>query len=153
VAAEEAKRESRQVNGVGPSGRQVAQNVARIRSYRSLTTVQLSKLLAEVGRPITPSSITKIELGQRQVNVDDLIALAVVLGVNPSALLIPNTLDGEVEITAVGVVNLVDAWDWLDGYIPVEIPEDDDGSAVPAFQLAARPPGKRRFTVQQPPAE
>jgi hypothetical protein len=45
--------------------------------------------MAAAGRPILPSGLSKIEQGQRAVDVDDLVALAIALQVNPNALLLP----------------------------------------------------------------
>jgi hypothetical protein len=47
----------------------------------------LSDRLAEVGRPIVPSGLSKIELGNRRVDVDDLTALAAALDTIPNDLL------------------------------------------------------------------
>ncbi|MEU2311200.1 helix-turn-helix domain-containing protein [Streptomyces albidoflavus] len=48
---------------------------------------ELSSRLKLLGRPILPSGITKIEQGQRRVDVDDLVALAIALKVTPNRLL------------------------------------------------------------------
>lgn len=48
---------------------------------------ELSARLKSLGRPILPSGITKIEQGQRRVDCDDLVALAVALKVTPNRLL------------------------------------------------------------------
>lgn len=142
-----ARRESRQVNGVGPSGMTVARNVARLRNARGFTTVQLAKLLEDAGRPITASSITKLELGQRKVDVDDLNVLAVVLRVSPSALLLPPTADpaATVEITSAGAVPADLAWAWTLGEHPLDLPPNDDGEAWNDFQTMSRPSGMRHF--------
>lgn len=49
---------------------------------------ELSRRLSKLGRPILPSGITKIEQGQRRIDVDDLMALAVALEVTPTRLLL-----------------------------------------------------------------
>lgn len=70
---------------VGPVGQRVAE---RVKIYRGTTPVrELSARLEDLGRPILPSGITKIEQGTRRVDVDDLMALAQVLDVTPSQLL------------------------------------------------------------------
>jgi len=74
---------------VGPVGSNVAVNVRRIRKVRGLTTRQLSARLAEAGRPIPASGITRIEQELRRVDVDDLTALAAALGVRATQLLLP----------------------------------------------------------------
>jgi transcriptional regulator with XRE-family HTH domain len=72
---------------IGATGRRVAENVRRLRLARELSLRDLSAKLAELGRPILPSGLLKIEHGQRRVDVDDLAALAEVLGVLPGRLL------------------------------------------------------------------
>lgn len=67
----------------------VAQNVRRLRETQRLTVRALSARLADAGRPILPSGITKIEDGSRRVGVGDLVALAEVFGVSPVTLLMP----------------------------------------------------------------
>lgn len=125
----------------------VARNVARIRNARGYSTVQLSKLLERAGRPITASSITKLELGQRKVDVDDLFVLAVVLRVSPTALLLPPTADPDeaVPITGDGEISADVAWAWMLGQRPLDLPADDDGEVWADFQTMSRPPGHRNY--------
>jgi len=65
----------------------VARNVKRLREAQHLTTRALQDLLTKLGRPIPASGITRIEQGSRRVDVDDLAALAIALGVRPDHLL------------------------------------------------------------------
>lgn len=74
-------------NHVGQLGRTVARNVRRLRGTRELSTREMAEMLAEVGRPIPATSITRIEHLYRSVDVDDLAALASVLGVEIGELL------------------------------------------------------------------
>jgi transcriptional regulator with XRE-family HTH domain len=75
----------------GPTSERVARNVAELRAARGLTLRDLSVRLEEVGRPILPSGLHKIERGARRVDVDDLVALALALDVTPTRLLMPAT--------------------------------------------------------------
>lgn len=134
----------RRTNDVGPTGLQLAENLRRIRTERGLSTTRLSELLEAIGRPIQPTGITKIEKGERKVDVDDLLALAAVLRVNPGALLLPPVADKSMtEITAIGTVPSWKAWRWMDGREPISEPFDEDELAD--FQLVGRPRGKRRY--------
>jgi transcriptional regulator with XRE-family HTH domain len=72
---------------IGNTGRQVSENVRRIRLAHEISLRELSAMLAEYGRPILPSGLLKIEHGERRVDVDDLVALAEVLGTTPTRLL------------------------------------------------------------------
>ena len=68
---------------LGPTGETVRENVARYRKTAGLSFAELSRNLEAVGRPLAPLGLRRIEAGERRVDVDDLMALAVVLGVHP----------------------------------------------------------------------
>jgi transcriptional regulator with XRE-family HTH domain len=143
--AEQQKRRRGAVE-MGPTATTVAANVRRIRDeVRGWSTYELAGQLAKAGRPIAPSAVSKIERGERQVTVDDLLALAYVLRVTPNALLLPSTAEGAIELTAAGTYAAGDVWDWAEGNRPLEVPAGDDGTAHNAFQADARPPGRRKF--------
>lgn len=140
------KRRARPAAQYGPTAATVAANVARLRKARGLSIYALAGLMEKAGRPITPSAVAKVEKQQRQVTVDDLVALAACLRVGPSALLLPLTDDpaDSVEITGVGTVDAERAWDWVDGEMPIEqIAPGDPSGALLQFQVYARPPGRR----------
>jgi hypothetical protein len=107
---------------VGPTGQIVAANIVRLREGRGMTTRQLSGALERAGRPVPPSGITRMEKAERVVTTDELAALAVVLGVSPSALLLPLTDDpiSEVPVTGAGNVPALAAWEWSDGKGPLQ---------------------------------
>jgi hypothetical protein len=63
----------------------VAVQARRLR--RGFTLGELEEKLRELGRPIPLPALSKIEKGQRRVDVDDLVALALALGVSPNLLL------------------------------------------------------------------
>lgn len=75
----------------GSTGQAVARNVKRLREQRGMSIYSLSEALDRAGRPIMPSAIAKLEKQQRQVAVDDLVALAAALNVTPLQLLDPPT--------------------------------------------------------------
>ncbi|MFF3337988.1 helix-turn-helix domain-containing protein [Streptomyces flavidovirens] len=130
----------------GPTGKTVAVNLARFRKQKQLTTRQLSGLLERNGRPIPASGITRMEKAERQVTADELVALAVALDVNPAMLLLPSTVDGDIEISGGGQVPAAKAWDWFRKDMPLRTPEGDDGSAIVAFRLNL-PQGIRKFNI------
>jgi transcriptional regulator with XRE-family HTH domain len=67
----------------------VAANVARIRRSRGMSARQLATLTAATGVPISRGTIANIEARvQRSVTVDQLIALATALDVDPAALML-----------------------------------------------------------------
>jgi transcriptional regulator with XRE-family HTH domain len=72
---------------LGPAGHTVAKQIRRIRELDGLSLQELSERLEKIGRPIVPSGLSKIELGNRRVDVDDLVALAAALRTTPNDLL------------------------------------------------------------------
>jgi len=74
----------------GQVGRTTAGQVRAVRNRRQLSQRALSARLTELGRPLVPSAVAKIETGERRVDVDDLIALALALEVSPARLLLPD---------------------------------------------------------------
>ncbi len=155
----EEKRRPRPAAQYGPTAAAVGQNVKRLRDRRDLSIYALSGALERVGRPITPSAIAKIEKNQRQVSVDDLAALAIVLGVSPSALLIPFTdrPDEQVEITGGGAVPALAAWEWADGKTPIRYaPDRHPETQWREYELYGRPawlhpfrPGGQPYSSEQ----
>lgn len=76
---------------VGPIGDIVRRNARRLRETRGQSLRAFSLVLESVGRPLSADAILKIEQGLRRVDVDDLSALAVALGVTVAQLLEPPT--------------------------------------------------------------
>ncbi|MDI3210489.1 helix-turn-helix transcriptional regulator [Arthrobacter sp. AL12] len=105
-------------NPLGPTGEYVRENVARLRGRMQYK--ELSEQLGELGRPIPPLGLRRIEAGERRVDADDLMALAVALGVPPNSLLLPHVDPGEAPpATAVGEVDFQELWHWADGIMPL----------------------------------
>lgn len=75
----------------GTTADQVAANVRTLRRGQQLDLADLSARLDKLGHPISLSGLSKLETGARRVDVDDLVSLAVALGVTPSDLLTPLT--------------------------------------------------------------
>jgi transcriptional regulator with XRE-family HTH domain len=132
----------------GPTAVTVAENVQRLRKRRELSIYQLSALLRERGRPITPAAVGKIERQQRQVTVDDLAALAVIFGVSPAALLLPLTdkPTDPVEVTGGGTVTADDAWGWANGDRPLRYTEGREPTDQMEHQLFGVPQWLRTIT-------
>ncbi|WP_435272192.1 helix-turn-helix domain-containing protein [Streptomyces parvulus] len=127
-------------NPLGPTGEQVRANVERVRESRGMTKKQLADRVSELGRPIPPLGISRIEAGTRRVDADDLVALAVALRVSPSTLLLPSgPADRPAHVTAAGTVTTVEAWLWADGIRPLKLSDQDPSGDVQRYQLDARP--------------
>lgn len=71
----------------GEVGHVVAAQIRRLRDRRQLSLQALSDRLDALGRPILPSGLSKIEQGDRRVDVDDLVAIADALETIPSRLI------------------------------------------------------------------
>ncbi|MDO0975980.1 XRE family transcriptional regulator [Mycolicibacterium frederiksbergense] len=108
-------------NPLGPSGVAVAANVERLRKELGLTYAALSEMLDKIGRPIPPLGLRKIVGETRRVDSDDLVGLAMALGVSPTTLLMPGiesaAADDPVAITGSRGKELPAkvVWDWLAG--------------------------------------
>lgn len=99
---------------LGPTGHRVGRRLRELRQVRGFTLGDLEERLREMGRPILLSALSKIEKGQRRVDVDDLVALALALDVSPNLLLLPSpaTSDTEVRLTESRSLASATAWSW-----------------------------------------
>ena len=102
---------------IGPTGERVAANVKELRLARRMKLDDLSQRLGELGRLIPKSGLSKIESGERRVDVDDLTALAIALEVNPNRLLLVDhaEVDDELELTEELSATSKSAWAWASG--------------------------------------
>jgi transcriptional regulator with XRE-family HTH domain len=100
----------------GPIGAYVIRNLEQLRKARRLSYQDLARRLEEVGRPIPALGLSRIEKGTRRVDADDLVGLALALGVNPNALLLPRDTEPEsaVELTEKVPALAKDAWSWAE---------------------------------------
>ena len=101
---------------LGATGETVRTNIKRVRESQRMAVTELSARMGGLGRSIPPLGIRRIEDGQRRVDVDDLAAFAVALGVSPLSLLIPDSSDphSPVSYTAVsGPITAGELADWI----------------------------------------
>jgi transcriptional regulator with XRE-family HTH domain len=142
------EQKGRRAIATGPTGMTVARNIARLRRRRDLTTRQLSAALERAGRPIPASGITRMEKGDRMVTADDLMALSVVLGVSPTALLLPVEVEPneQIDLTGTEPVAAYDAWHWIEGGGPLKLPTERGAAggralyqAMMEYRLYGRP--------------
>lgn len=143
------ERRGRQKIERGPAIDNVAVNVSLLRMKRGLSQQELSARLGKLGRPMLPSALSKIESHDRGVDVDDLVALAVALGVNPSRLLLPFAAwEEDVRVTPDMSVPAWAAWQWADGSNPLPTLSREDGYNTEDdredFELHSRPKELRR---------
>ena len=87
---------------LGPIGEHVTHTVRKFRKARGLSYAELSRRLADMGREIPSLGLRRIESGERRVDADDLVALALALDVTPLALLLPSPDDGDDRLVSKG---------------------------------------------------
>ncbi|WP_206154072.1 helix-turn-helix domain-containing protein [Cellulosimicrobium aquatile] len=101
---------------LGATGELVRENIQRLRRARGLGFAELSRELDRLGRPIPPLGLRRIEEGERRVDVDDLVALAVALWSSPTMLLSPPVFgSSNTAYTALGDVRTSKLNDWITG--------------------------------------
>lgn len=145
----------RKINAVDATGKQVAANVKRLRG--GMTYRELSERLEDVGRPIAVLGLKRIESGERKVDVDDLMAFAIVFDVSPLTLLLPEYGSKEITTRITGYPDEMGtnvAWLWARGDEPLELPQDPvvsdhsgNDRAIALFRLHARPEIDPRDTI------
>lgn len=123
----------------GPVGRNLLAALDELALARGYSMRRLSAALEETGRPIPPLGLARILKGERRVDADEVMALAVVLGVNPNALLLPRHVgrDDEVELTPEVRQRSHVAWAWADGVCPLP------GKMPPPGAVAISTPGDK----------
>ena len=139
----EDRRVRQRGNEQGPTARDVGLNLKRVRQERSLTQEQVSRRLDGTGHSIGPAAVGKIETGDRRVEVDDLMALAVALDVSPLSLLLPWSWYPDQPQAVTGLHTKPTAeriWMWAIGSEPLFADADADEDAVREFKEASVPP-------------
>ncbi|MFE4624650.1 helix-turn-helix domain-containing protein [Streptomyces mirabilis] len=141
LAAMSDQQYGRRAVEVGPTGKTVADNLARLRKVRGYSTRQLATELERKGRSVSASGITRMEKGDRVVTADDLAALAAVFGVSPVSLLLPLTTTAEtpVEITGGGTVDALRAWEWGIGRLPLRTTPEHERTQLAEHRLYGMP--------------
>lgn len=122
---------TRKTKNHGPTTKTVASNVRRLREGRGLSAPKLSAATKALGYEIPVEAIHKIEAaadgrpGARHINADELMVLAVALGVNPNALLLPPSLKPSDAVEVTGAhrqLHADEAWEWARGEQPLPTP-------------------------------
>jgi transcriptional regulator with XRE-family HTH domain len=76
-------------NPAGNTNEHVAANLRKLRQSTGVDLRELSARIKATGRLISPSALSKIENGDRRVDVDDLTVFAYALETTPATLLAP----------------------------------------------------------------
>ncbi|MGH1551004.1 helix-turn-helix domain-containing protein [Leifsonia poae] len=97
---------------IDATGRTVASNLARIRKSKQLSLKDIETATADRGRRLSFSGLSKIENGDRRVDVDDLMVLAQVLDVSPLTLMLPTGEPDDVVDVSGGKGSVGLLWEW-----------------------------------------
>lgn len=107
----------------------LARNIRAGRGLRGMKQEDLAQAMTRLGHPWTDSTVSAVEGGRRQVAVDELPALAAVLGYVLPDLLVPadpERLDVGPHMMRAQFVQ----W-WLKGDVKVLLRWDEEGKALP----------------------
>ena len=101
--------------------------------------------------------LSKAEQLDRRVDVDDLVALSIALGVSPNRLLLTDKAEGQIELAPSLTVHASDAWEWARGKKPlgfqqVPLPGDLPQAEVQA-QLRAEREQREAFIRENAPEQ
>lgn len=142
-----------QKNPLGATGRTVAGNVRRLREDARLSYAELERRLEVAGRKVPVLGLASIERERRRVDADDLAALALVLGVSPATLLMPDTEDAEDTPAVTGAepgAAAESVWLWLVAEVPLDLRVENTGATTSidraqydTFRATARPRWQR----------
>lgn len=131
---------SEKKNPLGPTGEAVRANVRRLRG--GLQYKELAQMLEDVGRPIPTLGLRRIEVGERRVDADDLMALAVVFNVSPLTLLLPADGSNTLASKMTGVPDREVAhnvqWLYAQGQEPLTLPNMGHGSEADRQKVVFR---------------
>ncbi|WP_327660888.1 MULTISPECIES: helix-turn-helix domain-containing protein [unclassified Streptomyces] len=72
---------------IGPAGQAAARAIERTRTACGYSQRLLATRVTAQGRPMTFTTLSRIERTVRRCDIDDLVAIAAALGVSPCALL------------------------------------------------------------------
>ena len=107
-----------------PVQAQVARRLRDRRRAVGLSLAEVEARLSELGVRMGVSAVNKVELGTRGVDVDELVALALVLGTNPTALVLPVGETATVALTPGREVDTVSAACWFGADTDYALPDD-----------------------------
>ncbi|MDV6312094.1 helix-turn-helix transcriptional regulator [Gordonia amicalis] len=117
----ETQRRGRSVT-LGPVGETVMRNITYHRTLRKLSIAALADLVTRQGHRLTRQALSEVELGNRRVDVDDLVALARALDISPATLLMPLTRDHDDTVEVIGDASAPAevVWSWLTAEVPLD---------------------------------
>jgi transcriptional regulator with XRE-family HTH domain len=140
---------------IGDAGLHLGRAVAQLREGRGWDQQGLIQRLAQAGRPMSQSILSRIEAGARRVDIDDLVALAAALNVSVVALLPPDDRMQNVSSPAEGPVARAEAGGPVEAALIEDIEALGDLAGMEptlsqvAFRLARQMDGQRRVACEE----
>lgn len=96
----------------------LAARVVELRKRHGWSQAELADRMSSYGLGWGPTTVTKVEKGDRQVSVDEFVALAYVLGVSPAALVTPTAYRAGLAVTPNTTLAGPTVWRWFCGTFP-----------------------------------
>ncbi len=117
----------------------VRARIRQVRKQHGWSLRELSNRLEELGVHMDPPTLVRIEVGQRRVLVDQMVALAAALDVSPSYLLHPPEDVPEIELAPGLIADRDEYAAWLRGLTPLP-PQDSQVFEMARHELAPHDP-------------
>lgn len=100
-------------NAKGATSATAASQTRKFRQDRKLDLAGLSERLKAVNWPISVAALSRLENGERRIDVDDLMAISVALDISPLELLLPSPKAEKPFGTALPIeLELAEVWAW-----------------------------------------
>lgn len=110
-------------NPAGPAGQRAAAAIAELRRGAGLPYTELAARLEALGRPIPVLGLSRLERGDRRIDADDLVALALALEATPNRLILPgiDIIDADQPRPLTATVSATPGrlWAWAQGEEPL----------------------------------
>ena len=96
-----------------------AARLKEVRTGKGWTQQQLADQLGELGRTLDRAAIARIEAGDRQVSIDELIEISAALGTTPVHMIVPISGDQPLHVAPRLSVSPREARQWIRGQGPL----------------------------------
>lgn len=120
-----------------PLLRKLGDNVRRLRKDRRLSLAEVSARMNELGVPLSLNGLSKVELGNRDLALDELAALSAALQVAPVVLVLPLGPERTVELFPGANVDTWAAVKWFTGEARLPAGVDASWDAESQVQASA----------------
>lgn len=98
----------------------LAARVSELRARRGYSLRELSRRLGDLGHPLDPSTLLRLERAERHATLEDVLALALALDVAPVHLFVPFPPETPVAVTPTTSASAGHVRAWVRGERPLE---------------------------------